>query len=56
MNIDIKTADLDGPACAYARSIGKSCGECKLYGGTSCVVKMCADIASRIRKLRSENE
>lgn len=50
------TSYLDGPACAYARSIGKSCGECKLYGGTSCVGKMCADIASRIRKLRGENE
>lgn len=49
------TSYLDGPACAYARSIGKSCGECKLYGGTSCVGKMCADIASRIRKLRGED-
>lgn len=49
------TSYLDGPACAYAHSIGKSCGECKLYGGTSCVGKMCADIASRIRKLRGES-
>lgn len=49
------TSYLDGPACAYARSIGKSCGECKLYGGTSYVGKMCADIASRIRKLRGDD-
>lgn len=50
------TPYLDGPACAYAHSIGKLCGECKFYGGTPCVGKMCADIASRIRKLRGENE
>lgn len=45
---------LDSPTCIYAHSIGKSCGSCKLYGGTSCTGKMCADIASRIRKLRGE--
>lgn len=49
------TPYLDGPACAYVHNIGKSCGECKFYGGTSCVGKMCADIASRIRKLRGED-
>lgn len=45
---------LDSPTCIYAHSIGKSCGSCKLYGGTSCTGKMCADIASRIRRLRGE--
>lgn len=44
----------DDPACAYARNIGKPCAECKLYGG-DCAVKMCADIADRIRKLRGED-
>lgn len=46
---------LDSPSCIYAHSTGKSCGSCKLYGGTSCTGKMCADIASRIRKLRGED-
>ena len=46
---------LDSPSCIYAHSTGKSCGSCKLYGGTSCTGKMCADIASRIRRLRGED-
>lgn len=49
------TPYLDSPACAYTHNIGKSCGECKFYGGTPCVGKMCADIASRIHKLRGED-
>ena len=47
--------DLEDPACAYARNIGKKCAECKLYAG-DCTVNMCKDIASRIHKLRGEGK
>lgn len=47
--------DLEDPACAYARNIGKKCAECKLYAG-DCTVNMCKDIASRVNKLRSESK
>lgn len=52
----VDTSALNGPACFYMHNADKSCDTCKLYGGTPCVSKMCADIADRIRKLRGEDE
>lgn len=52
----VDTSALNGPACIYMHNADKSCDTCKLYGGTPCVSKMCADIADRIRKLRGEDE
>ena len=52
----VDTSALNGPACIYMHNADKSCNTCKLYGGTPCVSKMCADIADRIRKLRGEGE
>lgn len=52
----VDTSALNGPACIYMHNADKSCNTCKLYGGTPCVSKMCADIADRIRKLRGEDE
>ena len=51
-----KSSFLDSPTCCYTDMVGKSCSKCKFYGGTNCVGKMCADIADRIHKLRSEDE
>lgn len=51
---NVTVAVLDGPACIYANNSEQACGACTFYGGTSCIGKMCADIASRIRKLRGE--
>lgn len=39
------------PVCAYTR---QPCAVCKLYSSDECISAMCADIASRIRKLRGE--
>ena len=47
--------ELEDPACAYARDIGKKCAECKLYAG-DCTIDMCKDIASRVNKPRSESK
>ena len=49
------TSALNGPACIYMHYSDRSCSTCKLYGGTPCVSKMCADIADRIRKLRGDD-
>lgn len=40
------------PACVYAR---QPCAVCKFHGSDECTVAMCADIASRIRRLRGES-
>lgn len=48
------SSHLDNPVCHYTNMVGKSCGKCEFYGGTSCTGKMCADILERIRKLRSD--
>lgn len=47
---------LDSPTCRYANMVGKPCSKCKFYGSGNCVGEMCADIAYRIRELRSEDE
>lgn len=47
--------DCNNPVCAYVHAIGKQCVDCKLYAG-NCTVNMCTDIASRIRKLRSDGK
>lgn len=40
------------PVCAYTR---QPCAVCKFHGSEDCTSAMCADIASRIRKLRGES-
>lgn len=47
--------ELEDPACAYVRNIGKKCAECKLYAG-DCTINMCKDILDRIRKPRVRGE
>lgn len=48
------SSHVDNPACHYMNMVGKLCDECKFYGGTNCVGKMCEDIMSRIHELRDE--
>lgn len=50
------SSHLDNPACHYLNMVGKPCGKCKFYGRASCIGEMCADIAYRIRELRSEDK
>ena len=50
------SSHLDNPTCHYLNMVGKPCGKCKFYGRPSCIGEMCADIASRIRKLRGEGD
>ena len=40
------------PVCAYTQ---QPCAVCKFHSSEHCVSAMCADIASRIRKLRGED-
>lgn len=40
------------PVCAYTR---QPCAVCKFHSSENCTSAMCADIASRIRKLRGED-
>lgn len=40
------------PTCAYTR---QPCTVCKFHSSMSCASAMCADIASRIRRLRGED-
>lgn len=40
------------PTCAYTR---QPCAVCKFHSSENCMSAMCADIASRIRKLRGES-
>lgn len=40
----------DAPACIYAH---QPCAVCKLHASEDCTNAMCADILSRIRKLRA---
>lgn len=40
------------PACAYTR---QPCAVCKFHSSENCTSAMCADIESRIRKLRGES-
>lgn len=40
------------PTCAYTR---QPCAVCKFHGSEDCTSAMCADVASRIRRLRGEN-
>lgn len=40
------------PVCAYTR---QSCAVCKFHSSENCTSAMCADIALRIHKLRSED-
>lgn len=60
---DLKAVDdygnsshFDNPTCYYLNMVGKPCGECKFYGKASCIGEMCADIANRVRELRSEGK
>lgn len=39
------------PACTYTR---QPCAVCRFHSSENCTSAMCADIASRIRKLRGE--
>lgn len=41
------------PACAYAR---QPCAVCKFHSSENCTSAVCADIASRIRKLRGDGK
>lgn len=50
------SSHIDNPTCHYLNMVGKPCGKCKFYGRASCIGEMCADIAYRIRELRSEDE
>lgn len=50
------SSHLDNPTCHYLNMVGKPCGKCKFYGRASCIGEMCADIAYRIRELRSEGK
>lgn len=40
------------PACVYTQ---QQCSVCEFHNSESCTSAMCADIASRIRKLRGED-
>lgn len=40
------------PTCVYTK---QPCAVCKFHSSESCTSAMCADIASRIRKLRGED-
>lgn len=40
------------PVCTYTR---QPCAVCKFHSSENCTSAMCADIASRIRKLRGES-
>lgn len=51
-DLDRVAGNSDMPACAYTR---QPCAVCKFHSSESCVSAMCADIASRIRKLRGED-
>ena len=50
------SSHLDNPTCHYLNMVGKPRDKCKFYGRVSCIGKMCADIAYRIRKLRGDGD
>ena len=49
--------ELDSPACGYTNHLEDLCSECRFQGrDMGCSDKMLTDVASRIRKLRGEDE